>query len=115
MIKASMYAEALNETLEHFGISAREIATGAGVREAALSQFRNGKKDLNLESWERLVRALPLEAKQYLHLKVLVGELDNRGLSMLLSAVSYRLMQDAISESQQIASSNLPEKTLALI
>jgi transcriptional regulator with XRE-family HTH domain len=104
------HAAALNETLEYFGLSAREVASRSGVREAALSQFRHGKKDLNLESWEKLIEALPVDAKQYMYLKLLVGDLDNRGLSQLLSAISFRLLQD--SEAKEVQES---ERTLVFM
>lgn len=97
------YQEALKETMEHFGLSAREVSLRAGIQEAAFSQFRNGKKDINLETWERLINGLPVEAQKYIYLKVLIGNLDNRGISALLSAISSRLLQESqATESQDL-------------
>jgi len=84
------YQSALNETLKHFAISARDVATKSGIDEANFSSFRRGKKDLNLQTWERLIDVLPSEAKQYIYLKIFIGDLDNRGLSVILNAISLK-------------------------
>ena len=88
------YQDALNETLKKFHLSSREVANKAGIDEANFSLFKNGKKDLNLQTWERLMDALPDDAKQYIYLKILIGDLDNRGISMMLNAISYRLLNE---------------------
>jgi len=93
-----LYQEAFNQTIEHFRLSARDIASKAGMHESSVSNFRTGRKDLNLETWERLMSALPEEARQYIYLKVLVGTITNRGISVLLSAISDRIMQESESE-----------------
>lgn len=88
------FCEALNETLEVFNLSAKEISQASGVREATISEFRRGLKDIHTDNLERLLHALPQEAKQYLFLKVLVCEMDSKGLATLLNAVAYQLRRE---------------------
>lgn len=107
-------AHAFDETMEEFSISGKELAAKAGVTQAMISQFRRGKQEIQTGTLERLLNALSIEAKQYFYLKALVGSIDNKGLGMILSAISYRLIQESLSESQQIVTSNLPDKALAL-
>ena len=85
------FCEAFNATLEEFRLSAKEISATSGVREATISEFRRGRREIQTDSLERLIGALPTDAKQYLFLKVLIGEMDARGMASLLNAVAYRL------------------------
>jgi transcriptional regulator with XRE-family HTH domain len=56
---------AFDKTLERFQIKAAEIAKKSGKSESAISQFRNGHKDIGSSALIELTRALPVEAQYY--------------------------------------------------
>jgi hypothetical protein len=93
-----MYREAFNKTLEHFQLSARDIAAKSNLQEAAVSSFRTGRKDVNISTWERLEAALPEDAREYMHLQILIGNISNRGISVILSTISTRIMKESQAE-----------------
>jgi len=93
-----MYRDAFNETIGHFNLSARDIASKAGLHESAVSNFRSGRKDITVGTLERLLAALPEDAREYIYLKALVGSISNRGISVLLGAISNRMMQESQAE-----------------
>lgn len=84
---------ALNETLDHFGISAKELSEKTGVRQATISEFRNGKREIHTSQFERIVTGLSLEARQYLFLKAFIGQLDQEGIAMLLNIAANQIRQ----------------------
>jgi predicted transcriptional regulator len=104
------FSEALNATLEEFGLSAKTIAQESGIREATLSEFRRGKKEIHTDNLERLIRALPQEAKQYLFFKLLVVQMDKQGIATLLSAIAYHLK----TENTENPHTHQPEAALSL-
>lgn len=84
---------ALNETLNHFGISAKQLSETTGVRQATISEFRNGKREIHTSQFERIVSGLSPEAKQYLFLKAFIGQLDQEGIAMLLNVAANQIRQ----------------------
>lgn len=58
------YRQAFNNTLRHFGITAKSLSLATGVQERQISLFRNGK-DLMTETFFQLVAALPEDAQRY--------------------------------------------------
>jgi DNA-binding Xre family transcriptional regulator len=95
------FSKAFDLTLKEFGLQGKTIAQNAGVREATVSNFRNGS-EIRTDNLEKLIEALPPEAKQYLFLKVFVGDLNPQGIATMLSLLAGRL-----KETQQ--DSNNPE------
>lgn len=94
------FSEALNQTLEEFHLSGKLLAQEAGVREATLSEYRRSKREIHTDNLERLITALPPEAKQYLFVKLLIGELDKRGISVLLNAIAHHIKTESIEPLQ---------------
>jgi transcriptional regulator with XRE-family HTH domain len=88
------FSDAFDQTLTHFSIKGKDIAAESGLTEAAVSRFRNGDQDIKASSLEKLLAALPVEAKQYLFFKLLVGEMDQGGIATLLSAIAHHLRED---------------------
>ena len=88
------FADAFNETLIHFSIKGKDIAAESGLPEAAISRFRKGEQDIKASTLEKLLSALPTEAKQYLFFKLFVGEMDQGGVATLLNAISHHLRED---------------------
>lgn len=85
------FCEAFDATIKEFRLSAKEISVSSGVREASISEFRRGLKEIQTDNLERLIAVLPPEAKQFLFLRMLVGEMDTHGMATLLSAIAYQL------------------------
>ena len=88
------FSEAFNLTLEEFGITGKEVAKNAGVREATVSDFRRGNREIQTGNLEKLIGALPMDAKQFLFLKLLVGGMNVQGMATLLSAIACQLKDD---------------------
>jgi transcriptional regulator with XRE-family HTH domain len=66
-----MFSEALDETLNSFKISSRELAVKSGLREATISQFRQGKRAIPSDSLEKIIKALSPEASNYMFFTVI--------------------------------------------
>ncbi|WP_190554277.1 helix-turn-helix transcriptional regulator [Trichocoleus sp. FACHB-591] len=94
------FSQALDRTLEEFGISAKWLAERAGVSQQMISQFRNGQQRVYNDSLEKMLAHLPSEAKQYFFsqlgasssgLEAAIEEMDNDQLSHLLLAIAGKL------------------------
>ena len=68
-----MFGKALNETLDRFKISGREIAAKSGLREATIGQFRHGKQAILSDGLEKIIKVLPPEAHNYLFFSLVAG------------------------------------------
>lgn len=58
--------EALRMTLEKFEINANDLSVRARVSPATLSEFRNGRREVNTSSLQRILNELEPEAFVYL-------------------------------------------------
>jgi transcriptional regulator with XRE-family HTH domain len=85
------FCEALDHTLREFNITGKKIALESGLREATISDYRNGKSPILSDNLERIITALEPDARQYFFMNCLVGELDNRAIATLLYALSQRM------------------------
>lgn len=104
------FSQALDRTIEEFGLSAKWLATRAGVSEQMISDFRNGKKRVYNDSLEKILSALPSEAKAYyfmilevspVSLKSQIDKMDDLQLAGLLAAIAEKLQK---SKTQQLIS-----------
>ena len=59
------FSEAFKETLFRFNLKGADIAAISGMTTAQISQFRQGK-NIRTEGLERILAALPLDARKYL-------------------------------------------------
>jgi len=57
------FFEALDQTLEHYGISAKWLSEQSGVSMQMISGFRRGKQRVYSDSLEAIIEALPLEVR----------------------------------------------------
>jgi transcriptional regulator with XRE-family HTH domain len=57
------FSEALDKTLDHYGISAKWLSEQSGVSMQMISQFRRGKQRVYSDSLEAMIAALPLEVR----------------------------------------------------
>lgn len=99
------FSQEFDQTLSHFGISARWIANESGVSEVIISKFRNGKKEVQTDTLSKLIGALPSEVQEYyfgrllgtsIHPKKLdienfISDIDHIQLAALLSAIATKL------------------------
>lgn len=89
------FYEAFNLTLTEFDLSARAIAEAAGIREATISEFRRGLRGVHTDNLERLIAALPSDARQHLFVQLMVGQMDSAGIAMLLNAIASHLKEES--------------------
>ncbi|HLO52515.1 MAG TPA: helix-turn-helix transcriptional regulator [Kamptonema sp.] len=61
------FCEALDRTLEDYGISAKWLSEQSGVSMQMISQYRNGKQRVYSDSLEAMVNALPLEVRRHFY------------------------------------------------
>ena len=59
------FSEAFRETMFRFNLKGSDIAERSGLTQAQVSDFRNGK-NLRIDSVERILKALPSDARSYL-------------------------------------------------
>ena len=69
-VRCVKLSEAFKETMFRYGLVAKQLAAQSRLNEGQISQFRNGGH-LRSDSLDRLIAAMPIEARQYmLHLVV---------------------------------------------
>lgn len=61
------FSEALDKTLDGYGISAKWLSEQSGVSMQMISNFRNGKQRVYSDSLEAMIQALPVQAQRYLY------------------------------------------------
>jgi len=86
-----MFQQAFNQTLDEYKISASKLAQASGVREATISDFRNGKVDPKATTLESLIKALPSDAKNFMLFKCFLARLTDQDISILLNAIAYEI------------------------
>lgn len=86
------FSNAFDLTLKEFGLTGKAVAIDAGVREATVSNFRNGS-EIRTDSLEKLIKALPPDAKQFLFLKVFVDDLNPQAIATMLGLLAGRLKE----------------------
>jgi transcriptional regulator with XRE-family HTH domain len=92
-----MFSEALNDTLDSFKISNRELAVKSGLREATISQFRQGKRVIPSDSLEKIIKALSPEAKNYLFFMVISMSVSDEEVYLFFMEIAQ-----AMKESEEI-------------
>lgn len=98
------FYETLHQTIEKFNLSAKAICQKSNVRENALSQFRHGKRDLQVDSLERIFYALPPEAKNYFLLQLVFQDMDQHGVAILLNIIADRLKTENTETTESFVS-----------
>jgi len=63
--KQVRFFEAFKETMHRFDLSGADLAESSGVSMSQISRFRGGQ-NLRIETVERLFKAMPQEAREYM-------------------------------------------------
>jgi hypothetical protein len=74
------FCKALNASMERSGISNVWLGNAAGISDQALSNFRTGKSGLKSENLERVISALPADAREYFFDQLNPSKKDLRSL-----------------------------------
>jgi transcriptional regulator with XRE-family HTH domain len=61
------FSEALDKTLDAYGISAKWLSEQSGVSMQMISQFRRGKQRVYSDSLEAMIGALPSEVRHHFY------------------------------------------------
>ena len=61
------FSEALDKTLEDYGISAKWLSEQSGVSMQMISGYRRGKQRVYSDSLEAMIAALPLEVQRHFY------------------------------------------------
>jgi transcriptional regulator with XRE-family HTH domain len=85
--KIDLHQKLFDEMLNRFDLSARDIATAAGISEVMISRFRRGKADLGSAKFLSVVAVVPEEARQW-YLAQILGAKPNTNLRSLVIEAS---------------------------
>jgi transcriptional regulator with XRE-family HTH domain len=98
--KVMHFSQALDRTLNEYGIKAKWLAERSGVSPQMISDFRNGKQRIYSDSLEKMLASLPAEAREYFFrqlgsspatIETRIAEMNNVELSTLLLAIADKL------------------------
>lgn len=102
------FAQALDATLDEYGISGKWLSEKSGVSQQMISGFRKGNQRVYSDSLEKIVATLPIEAKQFFFNRLagysplllasqspssLVKQMNRAQLAELLMAVANEIQQ----------------------
>jgi transcriptional regulator with XRE-family HTH domain len=59
------FANALKHTMTEFGLTGAQLAEKSGVSKNTVSAFRQGRQSLTVDNLEKLLGAMPQEARSY--------------------------------------------------
>lgn len=94
------FSQALDRTLNEYGIKAKWLAERSGVSPQMISDFRNGKQRIYSDSLEKMLASLPTEAREFFFrqlgsspssIQARIAEMSNDELSILLLAIADKL------------------------
>ncbi len=85
--EATLYQQLFDEMFDKFNLSAKVVAKQAGVSEVLISRFRKGKADLGTGKFLALLKAVPIEAREW-YLSQLLGAKPEGSWRMFISAAS---------------------------
>ena len=91
------FYEALDKTLEHYGISAKWLSEQSGVSMQMISQFRRGKQRVYSDSLEAMIAALPLEIRCHFY-SLMNGNNDRIPTVSSLSETELADLMDEIAK-----------------
>lgn len=100
------FSDALDQTLKHFKITGKMLSEASGVTEQALSKFRRGEREIQVNNLERIIAALPTDARNYLFFNVLIQNASMNDLSILLHAIAHEMRSATKIESTEIIENN---------
>lgn len=106
------FSNAFDLTLKKFGVTGKSIAISTGLREATVSNFRHGS-DIRSDNLEKLIEALPAEAKEFLFLKVFVDDLTTEGIATMLMLLASRL-KETESSVKHTETSVIPQSPMSV-
>lgn len=98
--KFMQFSQALDRTLNEYGIKAKWLAERSGVSPQMISDFRNGKQRIYSDSLEKMLASLPTEAREFFFrqlgsspssIQARIAEMSNDELSILLLAIADKL------------------------
>ena len=69
-------SEALNYVLELYEIKTQELADKSDVHKSIISKFRNGRSDISAKNLQKIVKALPPEARTHFNMLFSFAEAD---------------------------------------
>jgi len=87
-------SEALDKAMNDHGVSGKWLAEQATVSEPMISLFRNGKQRIYTDSLEKVINALPKEARDYFF-NLLSGS-TNRNLEEVIGSMTDAEVSDLL-------------------
>lgn len=66
--------EAFDFVLTQYDVNADEVSKKSGIDKSAISKFRNGKHSMNSNNLQKVVRALPFQARAHFNMLFSFGD-----------------------------------------
>ena len=89
------FSEALDKTLDDYGIAAKWLSEQSGVSMQMISNYRNGKQRVYSDSLEAMISALPTQARRYLY-GLVSKDFGAPTLELLINLASDEELETAI-------------------
>ncbi|MGE5658464.1 MAG: hypothetical protein ACM37W_17825 [Actinomycetota bacterium] len=102
------FCEAIDKTLDAYGISAKWLSEKSGVSQQMISQYRKGKQRVYSDSLEAMITALPEEPRRHLFSLILgsrispLSVMDEIELADLMDEIAQLIRQKTLVRTQSI-------------
>jgi hypothetical protein len=96
------FCEVLDETITHFGLTTRAMSQASGVREASISEYRRGLREIHTDNLEKIIGALPPEAQEHFFMNCLIGKMGDMSASVMatmLQVIAAKMRQGVVLQS----------------
>lgn len=82
-----------HKTLQRYGITNVWLSSESGVDSKMISKFRNGRSNIQIDTWEKLLNALPTDAKLYFF-SLILGSSYQPNIELLVENLSSDELHD---------------------
>lgn len=111
IIKPMNFSQALDTTLDKFGISAKWLSEKTGVSQQMISGFRRGSQRIYSDSLEKILAGLPTDAKNYLLCQLAEVDTNKVDLRSLIVKAPPQEQAEALHLIAEIFAKNVRNNT----
>lgn len=105
------FSQALDITLDKFGISAKWLSEKTGVSQQMISGFRRGNQRIYSDSLEKILAGLPTDAKNYLLCQLAEVDTSKVNLKLLIAQAPPQEQAEALHLIAEIFAKNVMKNT----
>jgi transcriptional regulator with XRE-family HTH domain len=105
------FSQALDKTLDKFGISAKWLSQKTGVSQQMISGFRRGNQRIYSDSLEKILAGLPTDARNYLLCQLAEVDTNKVDLRSLIAQAPRTEQVEVLRLIAEILAQNLRNDT----